>query len=82
MEGSGIFRRVDELGRIVLPIEMRRNLEIEERDLLEITQEGEQIILKKCHRACIFCGRDEDLSGYRGKRICHACLLELAELDD
>lgn len=82
MGSSGIFRRVDELGRIVLPIEMRRNLEIEERDLLEITQEGEHIILKKCHRLCVFCGRGDDLLDYRGKRICHDCLLELSDLDD
>lgn len=81
MENSGIFRRVDELGRIVLPIEMRRNLEIEERDLLEISQEGERIVLKKAHRVCIFCGSAEELSDYRNKRICRECLLELAELE-
>ncbi len=82
MKSSGIFRRMDELGRIVLPIELRRNLEIEERDLLEISLEGERIILQKCQLACIFCGAKEDLLDYSDKRVCRSCLKKLNELDD
>ena len=74
MKSTGIVRRVDELGRIVLPIEIRRILDIEERDPLEISLEEDRIILRKLQPTCIFCGAEEDLQEYRGKRICRACL--------
>lgn len=74
MKSTGIVRRVDELGRVVLPIEIRRLLDIEERDPLEISLEEDRIILRKLQLACIFCGAEEDLQEYRSKRICRACL--------
>ncbi len=74
MKSTGIVRRVDELGRIVLPIEIRRILDIEERDPLEISLEEDRIILRKLQPTCVFCGAKEDLQEYRGKRICRACL--------
>ena len=82
MKTTGIVRRVDELGRVVLPIELRRTLEIEERDLLEIMLEDDRIVLRKFQPTCIFCGAEEDLLEYRGKRICGKCLKCLDELAD
>lgn len=77
MKSTGIVRRVDELGRVVIPIELRRTLEIAEKDALEIYVDGEQIILKKYQPACIFCGNAKDVENYKGKNICHDCLNEI-----
>lgn len=81
MKSTGIVRKVDELGRIVLPIEMRRTLDIEERDALEIYVDGDSIILKKYRAACVFCGSTKDVVAFAGKSICPACAAKLkAEL--
>lgn len=80
MKGTGIIRKVDELGRIVLPIELRRTLEIGERDALEIFVDGQSIVLKKYAPCCVFCGNTEDLRDFREKRVCSACASELANL--
>lgn len=77
MKSTGIVRRVDELGRVVIPIELRRTLEIAEKDALEIYVDGEQIILKKYQPACIFCGNAKDVENFKGKNICQACLADL-----
>ena len=61
MKSTGIVRKVDELGRIVLPIELRRTLGIDLRDPLEIYVEGESIVLKKYNPTCIFCGSKENI---------------------
>lgn len=82
MKTSGIIRRVDELGRVVLPIELRRSLDIEERDPIEITVEGDRIILRKHQQTCIFCANEQDLLDYKGKRVCTSCLSALNALDD
>lgn len=79
MKSTGIVRRVDELGRIVLPIELRRTLDITERDSLEIYVDGASIILKKYQPACIFCDDAKDVVSYKGKNICAKCLKELKE---
>lgn len=73
MKSTGIVRKVDELGRIVLPIELRRNLDIEERDPVEIYLDGDKIVLQKFEPACLFCGSSQGLVNYRGKNICAAC---------
>lgn len=73
MKSTGIVRRIDELGRIVLPIELRRNLDIEIRDPMEIFIDGDSIVLKKHYDACIFCGGREDLTEHMGKHICGEC---------
>lgn len=78
MKSTGIVRKVDELGRIVIPIELRRTLGIEEKDSLEIYVDGEKIILKKYEPACVFCHSADDVLNYEGKRICQACLKLLA----
>ena len=74
------MRKVDELGRIVLPIEMRRTLDIEEKDALEIYVEGSSVILKKYKPSCIFCDTTKDIVVFKGKNICPKCLKELKEL--
>jgi len=79
MKSTGIVRKVDELGRIVLPIEMRRTLGIEEKDALEIYVEGESVILRKHQDACIFCGKKRDIVSYEGKNVCRACIEKLAK---
>jgi len=79
MKSTGVVRRVDELGRIVIPIELRRTLDIAEKDALEIYVDGELIILKKYQPACIFCGDARDVVNYRGKNICNACLDQLKQ---
>ena len=80
MKSTGIVRKVDELGRIVLPIELRRTLEIAERDSLEIYVEGSTIILKKYEPACIFCGDAKDVVNYKGRNICRTCLEEMKKI--
>ncbi len=80
MKSTGIVRKVDELGRIVLPIELRRTLEIAERDSLEIYVEGSTIILKKYEPACIFCGDAKDVVNYKGRNICRSCLDEMKKI--
>ena len=78
LKSTGVVRKVDELGRIVIPIELRRTMGIEEKDALEIYVDNEKIILKKYEPACIFCGNAEDISNYKGKNICSNCLAEIA----
>ena len=79
MKSTGIVRKVDELGRIVLPIELRRTLNIDVKDSLEIYVDGPQIILKKYEPACVFCGNAKDVVTLKGKIICRSCMNELAE---
>ena len=80
MKSTGIVRKVDELGRIVLPIEMRRTLDIGEKDALEIYVEGSSVILKKYKPSCVFCDDTKDITVFKGKNICPKCLKELKEL--
>ncbi|MBC5738090.1 AbrB/MazE/SpoVT family DNA-binding domain-containing protein [Lawsonibacter faecis] len=80
MKSTGIVRKVDELGRIVLPIELRRTLDIAEKDNLEIYVDGSSIILKKYQPSCIFCDDARDVINFRGKNICPACLAALSEI--
>ena len=80
MKSTGIVRKVDELGRIVLPIEMRRTLDIGEKDALEIYVESSSVILKKYKPSCVFCDATKDITVFKGKNICPKCLKELKEL--
>lgn len=79
MKSTGIVRKIDELGRIVLPIELRRTLGIEEKDLIEIFVDGESIILRKYQPACIFCDNAKDIINYKGKNICPDCIRAMNE---
>lgn len=80
MKSTGMVRKVDELGRIVLPIEMRRTLDIAEKDSLEIYVEGSSVILKKYRPSCIFCDSSKDISLFKGKNVCPKCVKELKGL--
>lgn len=77
MKSTGIIRKVDDLGRIVLPVELRRNLGIEEKDPLEIFVDRDQIILRKFSVACVFCGSETNVTEFKGKGICQDCLTNL-----
>ena len=80
MKSTGIVRKVDELGRIVLPIELRRTLDIDIKDSLEIYVEDSKIILKKYEPTCIFCGESENVVSYKDKNICKTCLEEMKKM--
>ncbi|HBI03147.1 MAG TPA: AbrB family transcriptional regulator [Paenibacillaceae bacterium] len=77
MKSTGIVRKVDELGRVVIPIELRRTLGISEKDSLEIYVDGERIMLKKYEPACIFCNNVENTVVYNNKIICRECIDEM-----
>ena len=77
MKSTGIVRKVDELGRIVLPIELRRNMDINIKDSIEIYVDGESIILKKYQPCCVFCGEANDIVSHMGKNICKKCIEQI-----
>lgn len=79
MKSTGIVRRIDELGRIVLPAELRRTLNIGERETMEIFVDGSSIVLKKYSPACIFCDSARDVVLFKGKNICTRCLRQPRE---
>lgn len=74
MKAIGIVRKIDELGRIVLPIEIRKTMDIKSRDAVEMFVTEDKIVLKKYEPACIFCGDADNVTFYRGKLICSECL--------
>lgn len=80
MKSTGIVRKVDLLGRIVLPMELRRVMNISEKDGIEISVDGERLVLCKYLPTCVFCGTVEDLSQFRGKNLCSACRKALIKL--
>ncbi len=80
MKATGIVRPVDPLGRVVIPVELRRNLNISTEDSLEVFVDGEFIMLKKYEPSCIFCGEMKDIVNLRGKNVCKKCLDELKNL--
>lgn len=80
MKSTGIVRKLDELGRITLPIEIRRNFDIKEKDALEIYVDNEQIILKKYQPADIFTGNMDELIDYYGKKVSKQSIVEMAKI--
>jgi transcriptional pleiotropic regulator of transition state genes len=80
MKSTGIVRKVDELGRIVLPIELRRTLDIAERDELEIYLDDDKVILKKYEPSCIFCGSSCGLVSYHGRNVCMECIENMSNI--
>ncbi len=80
MKATGIVRPVDALGRVVIPVELRRNLGIETNDSLEIYVDGPYIMLKKYQPACVFCGEVKDVRVIHGKCVCPKCIEELKNL--
>lgn len=81
MKSTGIVRKVDSLGRVVLPIELRRILQIDEKDSIEIFVDGDSIILKKYSATCSFCGNKNNVSDFKGKKICKDCLREICNIN-
>ncbi len=81
MKSLGIVRKIDELGRIVLPIETRKRLDLSSGDGVEIFVERDRVILKKYEPACIFCGDADDIINYNDKKICRKCLNDLKKAD-
>ena len=79
MKSTGIVRKIDELGRVVLPIELRRTMNLEVRDPEEIFMEGDSIVLRKYEAACVFCGGTRQLTVFRGKQICGECIKQLRD---
>ncbi|HIU44644.1 MAG TPA: AbrB/MazE/SpoVT family DNA-binding domain-containing protein [Candidatus Ventrousia excrementavium] len=78
MKSTGIVRKIDELGRIVLPIEMRHTMHIEPRDSMEIFVDGNSIILRKYEQECIFCGSTKKVSVFKDRCVCENCRKELS----
>lgn len=69
----GVVRKVDQLGRVVIPKEMRDVLQIDDGDFIEILQNNHNVILRKYYETCVFCGSDEELYRYKNVRICDKC---------
>lgn len=78
MKSIGMNRRIDALGRIVIPAELRRVLEIGVGDLLDIRVDNGNVVLSKVEQACVFCGSNAALRPYRGKLVCGECVERLA----
>ncbi len=77
MKSTGIVRKVDELGRIVLPKELRKMFDIDHKDPIEIYVDGDCIVLKKYEPACIFCESATDVVNFMDKRICRECISKI-----
>lgn len=80
MKSTGIVRKVDELGRVVIPIELRNKLGIQERDPIEIYVDGSSVVLKKYQPNCIFCGNSKNLVEYKDKLICDKCRAKINDM--
>ena len=82
MKSTGIVRRVDELGRVVIPIELRNKFDIKEKDPIEIYVDGTSIVLKKYEPNCIFCGNTKKLITYKDKLVCPKCIETLSKTEE
>ena len=80
MKKTGIIRRLDKLGRVVLPIELRRGLDWNEHDRVEIFLEDERVVLQKYEPNCLFCSGTKNLKEFRGKPVCARCAEKIGEL--
>ncbi|MEI3391785.1 MAG: AbrB/MazE/SpoVT family DNA-binding domain-containing protein [Clostridia bacterium] len=82
MKSTGIVRKLDELGRVVIPKEIRNKLDIEEKDPIEIYLDGTSIILRKFETGCIFCNNSKDLVSFKDKLVCKKCLSKITDLNN
>ena len=82
MKATGIIRRVDELGRVVIPIEIRNQFKIVEKDPIEIYVDDSSIILKKYEPNCVFCGNTKSLISYKDKLVCSKCAEKLSNFEN
>lgn len=79
MKSIGVVRRIDKLGRIVIPAELRRELDMNIQDPVEMYTEGGSVIIKKYSPSCIFCGEANDVRPFSGKNICPKCMEKIAD---
>ncbi|BBB91171.1 MAG TPA: AbrB/MazE/SpoVT family DNA-binding domain-containing protein [Methylomusa anaerophila] len=79
MESTGIVRKIDELGRVVLPMKLRRTIGIAEKDGLEIYVDNDRIILRKYVPACVFCGSTDEIANFKGKNVCKECFATMSQ---
>jgi transcriptional pleiotropic regulator of transition state genes len=77
MKSTGMTRPIDHLGRVVIPIEIRESLNIKPKDLLEISVQGNKIVLKRSSEVCIFCDNTKDLVDFADKKVCSCCINKL-----
>ena len=82
LKNTGIKRKIDELGRIVIPIELREKLEIDVKDQIEIYVDNDKIVLKKYEPSCIFCGNTKELVNYNDKLVCTKCISKIKEKNE
>ena len=82
LKNTGIKRKIDELGRIVIPIELREKLEIEVKDPIEIYVDNDKIVLKKHEPSCLFCGNTKELVNYKDKLVCTKCISKIKEKNE
>ena len=84
MKSTGIVRKIDSLGRVVLPIELRRNMGMDVKDPVEIFVQGDRIILRKYQPSCIFCGKETGLMEFGDYNVCQHCIQQMAnsQMDD
>ncbi len=80
MKSTGVVRQLDNLGRVVIPIELRRTMDISVKDPLEVFVDGDSIVLRKYRPGCAFCGDEKELVPFRGKTLCKTCLEALRSL--
>ena len=79
MKSTGVVRKMDDLGRIVLPIEIRKAMEIGEKDAVEIFTDGDKSILRKYQPACLFCGDASEVLLFEGKKVCRNCIRKIQQ---
>ena len=77
MKSIGIVRKIDELGRIVLPIELRNKMDMNTKDSVEIFVDNDKIILKKYQPCCVFCSNADNVTMFKGKLVCRDCIEEM-----
>ena len=80
MKSTGIVRKLDQLGRIVIPKELRTTFDIKETDPIEIFVDGSDIVLRKYQQSCVFCGEADNLVNFNGKVVCADCLKKIKKL--
>lgn len=80
MKATGIVRRIDRLGRIVLPVELRLQLGIDENTLLQVYRNDHFIVLAKHEKGCVFCGATDELTEHRGQLVCRSCVAKVAQV--
>jgi len=79
MKNANVIRRIDELGRIVLPIDQRKSIDVSPRDYVSLKLENGNIVISKHNKTCIFCGSEDELSDFKGQPVCAVCRKELAK---